>query len=253
MSAYAEGMTSQADGHGGRTQRAADGLLELVLDGTFPPGSKLPSEAELAGRFGVSRLTMREAIRSLAATRVIAVSHGKSSVITPADQWSPLDPRLLLARGSVSGDPLLLPKRLIEARRMVEISAAEMAAERRTDEHITQMASFVERMQEAHDESDVPRFVEADLAFHAAIFEAVDNVFVDALFDPLEQVVRRLRTETSSVSDIRVHAIAWHTTILEKIVAADPSGARESMRAHLFQTEDDMDAYLASSDREDPR
>jgi DNA-binding FadR family transcriptional regulator len=242
-------MTSAADGHPGRTQRAADWLLELVLDGTFPPGSKLPNEAELAGRFGVSRLTMREAIRSLAATRVISVSHGKSSVITPADQWSPLDPRLLLARGSVSGDPLLLPKRLIEARRMVEISAAEMAAERRTDEQIAQMAGFVERMQEAHDEGDVPRFVEADLAFHAAIFEAVDNVFVDALFEPLEQVVRRLRTETSSVPDIRVHAIAWHTAILEKVTEGDPAGARESMRGHLFQTENDMDAYLASSDR----
>lgn len=240
-----------ADGPGGRTQRAADGLLELVLDGTFPPGSKLPSEAELAERFGVSRLTMREAIRSLAATRVISVSHGKSSVITSADQWSPLDPRLLLARGSVSGDPLLLPKRLIEARRMVEISAAEMAAERRTDEQISLMAGFVDRMQAAHDEGDVPRFVEADLAFHAAIFEAVDNVFVDALFEPLEQVVRRLRAETSAVPDIRLHAIAWHTAILEKVIAGDPAGARESMRGHLFQTEDDMDAYLASSDHPD--
>jgi DNA-binding FadR family transcriptional regulator len=239
------------DRHGGRTQRAADDLLELVLDGTFPPGSKLPSEAELAERFGVSRLTMREAIRSLAATRVISVSHGKSSVITSADQWSPLDPRLLLARGGVSGDPLLLPKRLIEARRMVEISAAELAAERRTDEQIAQMAGFVERMQAAHDEGDVARFVEADLAFHATIFEAVDNVFVDALFEPLEQVVRRLRAETSAVPDIRVHAIAWHAAILDKLVEGDPAGARESMRDHLFQTEDDMNAYLASSDRPD--
>lgn len=243
-------MTGAAsDRHGGRTQGAADALLELVLDGTFPPGSKLPSEAELAERFGVSRLTMREAIRSLAATRVISVSHGKSSVITSADQWSPLDPRLLLARGGVSGDSLLLPKRLIEARRMVEISAAELAAERRTDEQISLMAGFVERMQAAHDEGDVARFVEADLAFHAAIFEAVDNVFLDALFEPLEQVVRRLRAETSAVPDIRLHAIAWHTAILEKVIEGDPPGARESMRGHLFQTEDDMDAYLASSDR----
>jgi GntR family transcriptional repressor for pyruvate dehydrogenase complex len=247
-------MTSAVhDRHGGRTERAADALLELVLDGTFPPGSKLPSEAELAQRFGVSRLTMREAIRSLAATRVISVSHGKSSVITAADQWSPLDPRLLLARGGVTGDPLLLPKRLIEARRMVEISAAELAAERRTDEQISLMAGFVERMQAAHEEGDVARFVEADLAFHATIFEAVDNVFVDALFAPLEQVVRRLRAETSAVPDIRLHAIAWHTAILEKVTEGDPIGARESMRGHLFQTEDDMYAYLASSDRPDTR
>jgi GntR family transcriptional repressor for pyruvate dehydrogenase complex len=148
---------------------------------------------------------------------------------------------------------LLLPKRLIEARRMVEISAAEIAAERRTDEHISQMRAFVERMQEAHDEGDVSGFVEADLAFHAAIFHAVDNVFVDALFEPLEQVVRRLRAETSAVTDIRIHAIAWHTAILDKLIEGDPAGTRESMRGHLIQTEDDMDAYLASSDHPDTR
>lgn len=243
--------TGSGRAHGGRTGHAADGLLGLVLDGTFPPGSKLPSEAELAERFDVSRLTMREAIRSLAATRVISVSHGKSSVVTPADQWSPLDPRLLLARGSVSGDPLLLPRSLIEARRMVEISAAELAAERRTDEQLSRMAGFVKTMQQAHDEDDVPRFVEADLAFHGTIFEAVDNVFVDALFEPLEQVVRRLRTETSAVPDIRIHAISWHSTILEKLDAGDSAGARETMRGHLFQTQDDMDAYLSSNTRAD--
>ena len=114
-------------------------------------------------------------------------------------------------------------------------------------------AGFVERMQAAHDEGDVTRFVEADLAFHATIFEAVDNVFVDAFFEPLEQVVRRLRAETSAVPDIRVHAISWHTAILETLIEGDAAGARESMRGHLFQTEDDMDAYLANSERSNAR
>jgi len=235
--------------HTGRTETAADGLLALVLDGTFPPGSTLPSEAELAARFGVSRLTMREAIRSLAATRVIAVTHGKSSVIRPADQWSPLDPRLLHARGRLSGDPLLLPKHLLEARRMVEISAAEAAAERRTGEDVARLTGFVDAMRDAHARTDVPGFVDADLAFHQAVFHAVGNVFLDALFEPLEQVVRRLRVETSSVPDIRVHAISWHAKILDSIAEGDPAGAREMMRGHLFQTQDDMTAYLADNDQ----
>jgi GntR family transcriptional repressor for pyruvate dehydrogenase complex len=229
----------------GRTEEAAEGLLDLVLDGTFPPGSSLPSEAELARRFGVSRLTMREAIRSLAATRVIAVSHGKSSVVRPADQWSPLDARLLRARGELAGQPLLLPRRLLEARRMVEVSTAETAAERRSDEHLGLLSHYISEMRAAHEVTDVPRFVDADLAFHQTIFKAVDNVFLDALFEPLDQVIRRLRAETSSVSDIRVHAIFWHTKIYEAIKAGDPGEAREMMRGHLVQTQDDMESYLA--------
>jgi len=72
----------------GRAEATANALLGLVLDGTFPPGSSLPSEAELAGRFAVSRLTVREAIRSLASTQVIRVQQGRSSIINPIEEWS---------------------------------------------------------------------------------------------------------------------------------------------------------------------
>ena len=127
----------------GRAEATADALLGLVLDGTFPPGSSLPSEAELAGRFAVSRLTVREAIRSLASTQVIRVQQGRSSIINPVEQWSALDPRLLRARGQASGEPLRLPKRLLEARRVIEVAIAEMAAERRTEDHLQRMAAAI--------------------------------------------------------------------------------------------------------------
>jgi DNA-binding FadR family transcriptional regulator len=228
----------------GRTDTVADGLLQLVMDGTFGPGSRLPSEAELADRFGVSRLTVREAIRSLAATRVIDVQQGKSSVINQVDRWSPLDPRLLRARSKASGEPLLLPKRLLEARRTVEVGIAELAAERRGEEHLARLATFVERMREAHRETNVPRFVEADLAFHYTLFEAADNVFLDALFEPLASVLRTLREETSSVPEIRAHAIDWHSLILSKVADGDTDASREAMRGHLIQTEQDSERYL---------
>ncbi|HOZ59030.1 MAG TPA: FadR/GntR family transcriptional regulator [Nakamurella multipartita] len=231
-----------------RTSAAADQLLGLVLDGTFPPGGALPSEAELAERFEVSRLTVREAIRSLASTNVIEVQQGKSSTINQPDRWSPLDPRLLQARGRVSGQPLLLPRKLIEARRTVEVGIAELAAGRRTDEHIGHLYLQIEAMRQAHQQGDVPRFVEADLAFHRTLFEAVDNVFLDAVFEPLAKVLRTLRTTTSSVSQIREHAIEWHGRILTAVVAADPEKSREAMRGHLIQTERDSEVYLTDEE-----
>ena len=228
----------------GRTDRVADGLLELVMDGTFGPGSKLPSEAELADRFGVSRLTVREAIRSLAATRVIDVQQGKSSVINDVQLWSPLDPRLLRARSRGSTEPMLLPRRLLEARRTVEVGIAELAAQRRSEDHLARLATYVERMRDAHADMDVPRFVEADLAFHYTLFQAADNVFLDALFEPLAAVLRTLREETSSVSEIRAHAIDWHSRIMAKVAEGDADAAREAMRGHLIQTEQDSERYL---------
>ena len=227
----------------GRAETTADALLGLVLDGTFPPGSSLPSEAELAGRFAVSRLTVREAIRSLASTRVIRVQQGRSSTINPVEQWSALDPRLLRARGQASGEPLRLPKRLLEARRVIEVAIAEMAAERRTEDHLQRMAAAIATMQESHDNGDVPRFVEADLAFHEVLFEAADNAFLEALVQPLASVIRDLREETSSAPETREHAIDFHGRILRQVVDRDTAGAREDMREHLTLTELYMERF----------
>ncbi len=227
----------------GRAETTADALLGLVLDGTFPPGSSLPSEAELAGRFAVSRLTVREAIRSLASTRVIRVQQGRSSIINPVEQWSALDPRLLRARGQASGEPLRLPKRLLEARRVIEVAIAEMAAERRTEDHLQRMAAAIATMQESHDSGDVPRFVEADLAFHEVLFEAADNAFLEALMQPLASVIRDLREETSSAPETREHAIDFHGRILREVIDRDTAGAREDMREHLTLTEQYMERF----------
>ncbi len=233
----------------GRAEATADALLGLVLDGTFPPGTSLPSEAELAGRFAVSRLTVREAIRSLASTQVIRVQQGRSSTINPVEQWSALDPRLLKARGHASGEPLRLPKRLLEARRVIEVAIAEMAADRRTEDHLQRMTAAIAAMQESHDEGDVPRFVEADLAFHEVLFEAADNAFLEALVQPLASVIRELREETSSALETREHAIDFHGRILRRIADRDTEGARDDMREHLVLTEEHMERFRVGSGR----
>ena len=118
----------------GRAETTADALLGLVLDGTLPPGSSLPSEAELAGRFAVSRLTVREAIRSLASTRVIRVQQGRSSIIE--------DHRAVVSTGSAPAHSerghglrrATAPPRAPASRRSASSRSPspEMAAERRT-------------------------------------------------------------------------------------------------------------------------
>lgn len=236
----------------GRVDAVAESLLALVLDGTFGVGEALPSEVELAGRFDVSRLTVREAIRSLASTRVIAVRQGKSSIVNPVEQWSPLDGRLLKARSRAGADPLMLPRRLLEARRVVEVAIAELAALRRDGTHLERMRTLQDQMRVAHGRGDVAACAEADLAFHGVLFEAADNVFLNALFEPLESVVRSLRDQTSSVAEIREHALVRHGLILDAVASGDPVAAREAMQAHLLQTEEDFETFLGPDDMADP-
>jgi GntR family transcriptional regulator, transcriptional repressor for pyruvate dehydrogenase complex len=231
----------------GRAVDVAERLLSLVLDGTFPIGEPLPSEAELAIRFGVSRLTVREAIRSLASTRVLDVQQGRSSTVNPTHRWSPLDGRLLLARTRADVDPLLLPRRLLEARRAVEVAIAELAAVRRDETHVAKLRAMHEQMVQAHARGESAAVAEADLAFHALLFEAADNVFLDALFEPLASVLRTLREETATVAAFRSHALDRHAAILDAVVAGDPQRARTAMQEHLVQTEEDLADYLQVS------
>jgi GntR family transcriptional regulator, transcriptional repressor for pyruvate dehydrogenase complex len=228
----------------GRADVVAEELLQLILDGTFPVGGPLPSESELAQRFGVSRLTVREAIRSLVPTQVIDVQQGRSSLVNPTSRWSPLDGRLLLARSRADGNPLLLPRRLMEARRSVEVAIVELAAQRRGEAHLDRLRMLHQEMLDGHARGDVAATTEADLTFHEVLFEAADNVFLAALFEPLSSVLRSLRLETSAVPDIRSHALDHHAAILRAVESGDPQAARAAMGAHLDQTEDDVERYL---------
>ena len=230
----------------GRADEIADELLGLVVDETFPVGQSLPSEAELAARFGVSRLTVREAIRLLASTRVIDVRQGRSSVIKDPSLWSPLDGRLLIARSQVQNDRLHMARRLIEARRAVEVAIAELAAVRRTESQVDRLVGAHEDMSDAHARGDVEAATEADLTFHALLFEAADNPFLTALTEPLASVLRTLRRRTSSVEEIRAHALDRHAAILRAVALRDAAAARDAMQDHLVQTEEDTVRYLGS-------
>jgi len=96
---------------------------------------------------------------------------------------------------------------------------------------------------ESHDAGDVPRFVEADLAFHEVLFEAADNAFLEALMQPLASVIRELREETSSAPETREHAIDYHGRILRRVADRDSEGARDEMREHLVLTEEYMERF----------
>ncbi|VXC39603.1 FadR/GntR family transcriptional regulator [Nocardioides sp. AX2bis] len=215
----------------GVTARAAADLLDLVLDQTFPPGSALPSETELAERLGVSRLTVREAIKSLAGTRVIVVRQGRSSVVNQVDEWSPLEPRLFAARVARGSDSL--PAQILEVRRIVEVEALPLAVERCTVAQREVLADALRWMREAHADDDRDTFVEHALGFRAGLIAASGNVYLEALLSPLTDVVAPAAFEAHHDPELRRRVLDVHQEVLAAIDARDEPRARAALAGHF--------------------
>jgi GntR family transcriptional repressor for pyruvate dehydrogenase complex len=221
-----------------------DELLTRIIDGRYPAHGALPSEGELAREAGVSRLTIREAIKTLRAKNVVRVERGRGTYVNPADEWTALE---ALVRASVqrqSATHPTLPERLIEARRIVEVGAAELAAARRSDTDITQLEEHLAEMTAADEARDVDGFVAADLAFHQTVLAAAGNGLIAALLDPLSQLLIPARRQTSEFKEIRRHALEYHAAVLEAICAGDSERARHAMHDHIEQTQQDLRSYV---------
>ena len=107
-----------------RADRAASAILEDIARGEHPVGSELPAEADLAASLDVSRLTLREAVKSLAAKGVVVVRHGKRAQVADPDSWDLLDAELMTLRGRLRGEERQLALKMMEMRRIVEVGAA---------------------------------------------------------------------------------------------------------------------------------
>ncbi|WP_295697866.1 FadR/GntR family transcriptional regulator [Lapillicoccus sp.] len=222
----------------------AQQLLNDILEGRYLTNVPLPSETDLAESTGVSRLTVREAIKELASKDVVRVEQGRGTFVNPPTSWSVLDPVLLIARSAHHTDRLALPRQLIEARRVVEVAVAELAAERRTHADLEEMQRQLDLMRTTASTSDVRGFVAADIAFHQRVLDAAGNNFITALFDPLSRIMQLTRHQTSAHAPVRAHAIEHHQLILHAVRRGSSTKAGRAMRNHMDQTEKDMDTYV---------
>lgn len=218
-------------------------LLAAIGSGEHPPGGQLPPEAELAARANVSRLTLREAVKVLRDKGVLRVEHGRGTFVNPPQLWSPLDPELLASRSTVEGaEPNLFAQQLMEARTVLELGVARLAAQRRTGEDVDGMRQTVDRMQACHDSGDLEGYTAADRSFHEALLAAARNPFLAALFEPIRTLVEQVRVTTACDGTMREKAIAAHTRILEAVAAGDERGATGAMWSHVEE------AHLAAAD-----
>lgn len=227
-----------------RVEATVSQLLDAVVSGSVEVGEALPAETVLAQSLDVSRLTLREAVRILTDRGVLRPVHGRGTFVNPASQWTDLES--MIALQSQTSNPRDIALDLVEIRRMIEVGASGLAAERHSDEDLDAMEKILAQYQSDHAADDVVATVRGDLAFHDRILQASGNPFLTTVFDPLRTALLAGRTETSAHHAVRVHAMAHHEVILEAIHDGDAEAARAAMSAHMDQTAHDITTYVSA-------
>lgn len=210
------------------SRTVADRLVDMIAARELREGDNLPSEAELARRFNVSKPTVREALKRLAAYGVVATRQGKPSTIRP------LGPEVLegffrlLVRSRDEG-----LREAVELRRAIETGIAELAAARATTQDLLDLRRALERMAGHVDTLDP--WLEADLAFHQALARCSRNELMAHTVEgmaPIMHYTMRLLGTQLDLRDVPA-TLARHAAIVAAVEARDAAAARRAMQAHF--------------------
>jgi DNA-binding FadR family transcriptional regulator len=156
-------------------ERIANTLGERIVSGAHPPGRTLPTEIELCTSLSVSRSALREAFKLLAAKRLIISRQKVGTLVRPRTEWNMLDPEVLAWTLRAAPTDAFVTG-LFEVRKIVEPSAAALAAERRTPEAVARIEQALADMFAFQDGTG--DLTAADLRFHQAILDATGNFFL---------------------------------------------------------------------------
>ncbi len=223
--------------------RVVQELGAAILGGTYVPGDRLPNEEALQGLYGVSRTSVREAVKFLCAKGMIEARPRLGMIVRAPEDWSLLDPEVLSWRqGGLHDDPALV-RSLLEARRVIEPAAAAMAAERATAADLAAIEAGYLGMA-ANLPGDLAACCSADLAFHAAIIKASGNVVFRHLIATIGAALEASFRLSTGLSAAYERTLDAHREVLEAIRLRDPDAARERMRELLDVAQHDLGPAL---------
>ncbi len=214
------------------TDEAIEQIRGLIRSGALPPGARLPPENELATQLGLSRNSMREAVKALELVRVLDVRRGDGTYVTS------LEPRLLLeglglAVELLQDDSILS---VVEVRRLLEPAATGLAAERITEDGLHALETRLEEMEAAG--TDAERQVAADAAFHLDVYAATRNQTLLSVLDGLASLTLRARIWRAVVeADAITETLHEHRAIFSALEARDRPLAEAAALIHVNTSE----------------
>jgi GntR family transcriptional regulator, transcriptional repressor for pyruvate dehydrogenase complex len=214
--------------------QAADAIKALIVSGELQPGDTLPPERELAAMLGISRPSLREAIRVLSALNVVEPRHGGGTYVTSLDPRQLAQPINFL----LQVDRMAF-RHLLEVRQVLEVGAARLAAPRITEEQLDALAELTE-----HAERVIGRpaqFLQLDFDIHTAIIEATGNPIYISLYQSIADLSIESRKRTARDPVTRQDAHDGHLAIVAALRDHDSEAAAGAMHDHLDVIERALD------------
>jgi GntR family transcriptional regulator, transcriptional repressor for pyruvate dehydrogenase complex len=209
----------------------------LIAEGVFTPGGKLPPERVLAQRFGVNRSSLRQALKVLQLMGVVRQRVGSGTYLSPGASNVLREPmEFLILMGDITDEELF------DARLIVETESAARAAVRATAEDLESLREAIADM--ATSQSDKAR-LEADLAFHEAVFRASGNRVCRLIFTVIHRAILESMARIVKRSDVE-RPLSFHKEIYAAISQQNGEEAKRRMKAHL---EDARSQILAANKR----
>jgi DNA-binding FadR family transcriptional regulator len=214
-----------------------------IVSGRLAAGDVLPREVALAERFGISRGVARECLRALEERGLVTVRHGSVTTVNAREEWDLFDEYVLVA--ALEGPAAVeLLAQYLECRRIVEVQAVGLAAERAGDQQLAMLEGRFAALAAAARSRDrrhaEPAYGEAEAAFHLGLIETTGNAALVQLVRRINLALIAARYPFAPAAYRRSRAIPEHQAILAAIRDRDPERARGAMRAHL----DTIDGYL---------
>jgi GntR family transcriptional repressor for pyruvate dehydrogenase complex len=221
------------------TDEAIEKIKQMIISGRVRPGEKLPREADLAAELGLSRNSLREAVKALSLINVLDVRQGDGTYATS------LAPSLLLEALSFivdfHRDDTVLE--FLEVRRILEPSATALAALRMRDEDKTKLADILDSVDA---DSPVDDFVAADLEFHKRIAIGSGNSVLASLVDNMSMPTARARVWRGMTEPrAQERTLGEHRAIYRAIMNSDPDLARSWATVHISGIESWLRTALA--------
>jgi len=217
-----------------KSQKIVSQIRQLFSDGKIKPGEKLPSERELAVVFNVSRTSVREAIRTMAALDLVEIKVGCGVFVKEAMLHSVMNNAahtLVISQDEV--------RSLFEIRRVLETRAAAWAALRASEEEIAYLADLVmeARISVKSKKNDIDTASIYDKRFHSTVLSISQNQVLVKIMSGIFDVLDRVRIRSATVPGRVAQSINDHEEIAEAIAARDPERAMGAMFVHIDSVE----------------
>jgi GntR family galactonate operon transcriptional repressor len=209
-------------------------LADRIVTGEFAAGAPLPGEPVLCDRFGVSRITIREAVKALEAMRLVEIRQGAGTTVRPREEWNLLDQTVLAALVAHDDDLGILDE-IVTLRCQLEGAMASRAATRLDDEHRKRLAGLLAQLDSATGDPD--QYLDLDVAFHDVIMSASASPLTRAIIATLNthafgsgSYIGKPTTADRKTSNI------GHKAIFKALMAEDGDAASHAMREHIYQS-----------------